>query len=367
MKIKENQNMARIENIEEFRRLVDENYIFMNKHEQFDLWICKYTRCTVLDGVWNDLTMMCRGLVIDADYNIVARPFRKFFNYEEITDKSVIPFNLPFEVYEKLDGSLGILYFGPDGMPYITTQGSFVSDQAQHANKVLYERYAHTFPYLDHTKTYLFEIIYPEDLHVVTYKDVDDIFLLGVIDIETGAEDDIYNWQHLFKCTKRYDGIKDFTKIREMFDGDNREGFVVKFANNFRLKMKFEYYFRLHALKANISPKSIFEMVSQGNEADYLDTIAMFDEEHQIFYNRIKQRYLDLYNEIEQEGFAEYETVKDYRDKTMTPEMAKEILKMKHHHIVFAKLKDKDYSGYIWKLVRKITKEEMKAKEDDDE
>ena len=166
--------MARIENISEFRRLVDEGYIFMNKHEKFDLWICKYTRTTVLNGVWNDLTMMCRGLVIDADYNIVARPFRKFFNFEEITDKSVIPVNLPFEIYDKLDGSLGILYFGPDGMPYIATQGSFSSEQAQHANKVLYERYSGVFPLLDRSKTYLFEIIYPEDLHIVTYNGVDE-------------------------------------------------------------------------------------------------------------------------------------------------------------------------------------------------
>lgn len=359
--------MARIENISEFRRLVDEGYIFMNKHEKFDLWICKYTRTTVLNGVWNDLTMMCRGLVIDADYNIVARPFRKFFNFEEITDKSVIPVNLPFEIYDKLDGSLGILYFGPDGMPYIATQGSFSSEQAQHANKVLYERYSSVFPLLDRSKTYLFEIIYPEDLHIVTYKGVDELFLTGVIDIETGAEDDIFNWSHLFKCAKRYDGIKDFTKVREMFDDDNREGFVVKFSNNFRIKMKFATYFRLHALKAKITPKSIFEMVSSGNESEYAEAMEMFDEEHRIFFNNIRRRYLDLYSEIENEGLSEYETVKDYHGKPMTEHVAKEIGKMRHPHIVFAALKGKDYSKYIWKQVREMTKKDPKFAEYDDE
>ena len=92
--------------------------------------------------------------------------------------------NEPFEVYEKLDGSLGILYWLGDE-PYIATRGSFESPQAQIATELLR---AYDLSGLDRRRTYLFEIIYPENRIVVNYDDRRELVLLAIIDTATGRE-----------------------------------------------------------------------------------------------------------------------------------------------------------------------------------
>ena len=205
-------------NINELKKLVDAGYINVTKHPAFDLYIYNYSKECQFAKYWNYITETCRGLIVNGSGEIVSRPFRKFYNYEELVlDNKQIP-NESFEVYEKLDGSLGILYWGDDNKPYIATRGSFTSQQAIHASKLL-ENY--DCSNIDRSKTYLFEIIYPEDLHVVSYSGTDDIFLLAIIDNETAEEENIYN-QSIFKTTRKYDGISDYNKIRDMFSGENK-------------------------------------------------------------------------------------------------------------------------------------------------
>ena len=76
------------------------------KHPDFDLYIHKYTSHCVFEKNWNEITLACRGLVLDGDFNIIANCIPKFFNYEEIADKNIIDKNCGFQVFEKLDGSL---------------------------------------------------------------------------------------------------------------------------------------------------------------------------------------------------------------------------------------------------------------------
>jgi tRNA splicing ligase len=142
-------------NAEEILKLVDEGYLIMNKHPEEDLFILNYSKTAQYEQYWNEYTLMCRGLVIDVDFNVVARPFGKFFNLEE-HNKSEIPSELPFEAYEKMDGSLGILFFY-NGEWRMATRGSFESDQAIKAGEMMKNK---NLDVLDKSKTYLFEIIY---------------------------------------------------------------------------------------------------------------------------------------------------------------------------------------------------------------
>lgn len=338
--------MAKLENLELVNDMINQKYLNVQRHPNADIWLYNYSAMCQIEHVWNDVTITCRGLICDSDYNIIARPFPKFFNYEEIDDKSIIPDHLPFEVYEKLDGSLGIMYW-IDDVPYITTRGSFVSDQAKHATNILHNKYSKYFDLLDKTKTYLFEIIYKDDKHCVSYGDIDDIFLLAVIDIETGNEDDINNWAHIFTCTKKYDGVSDYTKIRDLFDGDNREGFVVKFANNFRIKMKYEAYFKLAFLMNHLSEKVILDAYIYDNISDIEYQISLLNEENQIYFNNIKEKILLRYQEIEKEAlsyYQEFDTDKEAAAYFLTIP--------KYSGILFNKRRDKDYSKGIWKIIR---------------
>lgn len=136
---------------------IDGNLIMANKHPEYDIWILNYSPRTQSKRVWDDYTLSCRGLVIDAEGNILARPFKKFKNYEE-HDPSEIDMSQSFEIFEKMDGSLIIVFYYELRMTWIVaSRGSFISEQSIEAEKMLN---ADKLNKLNPVCTYLFEIIY---------------------------------------------------------------------------------------------------------------------------------------------------------------------------------------------------------------
>ena len=122
---------------------VRDGYVNVNKHPEFDLWIYNYSKSTQYEWRWNDITKKCRGLILDANGRMVAKGFDKFFTDEQLVSAGeghLIPTDEPFRVYDKVDGSLGIMYFHED-MPYIATRGSFISEMADEATSMLYGQY----------------------------------------------------------------------------------------------------------------------------------------------------------------------------------------------------------------------------------
>ena len=53
-------------------------------HPTLPLTIWNYSPKVQYEKLWDEITTQCRGLVTDSEGNVVARPFRKFFNYEEL-------------------------------------------------------------------------------------------------------------------------------------------------------------------------------------------------------------------------------------------------------------------------------------------
>lgn len=136
---------------------IKNDLIIVNKHPKYNLWILNYTPNTQFNKFWDLYTISCRGLIIDDNGNILARPFKKFFNYEEYSIDE-IPTDQNFEVFEKMDGSLIILFYYSQQKEWIiASRGSFISDQAKEAKKIINKE---NFKYLDKDNTYLFEIIY---------------------------------------------------------------------------------------------------------------------------------------------------------------------------------------------------------------
>ena len=72
------------EDIALIEKMIDDGCISRQKHPLASLYILNYNKKANFNKVWNRATKMCRGLIVDEDRNIVARPFEKFFNYEEI-------------------------------------------------------------------------------------------------------------------------------------------------------------------------------------------------------------------------------------------------------------------------------------------
>jgi hypothetical protein len=331
-------------NLEILHRYCEDGLLYKQTHPSLPLTIWNYTEKVQYEGLWDEITTMCRGLVTD-DKGIVARPFRKFFNIEEGKHTPTSE----FEVYEKMDGSLGILFFYKNEWVF-ASRGSFTSDQALMFKKIFTKKYKTSHLY--HTSTYLFEIIYPENRIVVNYGDTEDIVMLGEINTETGEELELdYYTNSIFNVVKKYDGISDYNTLKGMIE-NNAEGFVVRFSNGDRMKIKGEEYVRLHKVMTNLSTTAVWEVLSNGESMDELlkdvpdefyNKIKEYEDELKSRFQLIDTDYYDLFKYIQIK-------VQEYGgDRGTFARLAKEYT---YPSLLFGLLDGKDISPNIWKLIK---------------
>jgi RNA ligase len=295
--------------------------------------------------LWDDITVQCRGLVTDEDGVVVARPFKKFFNLEEGKHTPT----QDFEVFEKMDGSMGII-FKYSGETIFATRGSFISEQSKWMSE-----FATTYNYQDIIVdgfTYLFEIIYENNRIVVDYGNQERLVLLGIINTETGEElpyNDIYSdgWD----IVQRYDGIKDYSNLKNLVE-DNHEGFVIRFSNGDRMKIKGEEYIRLHRIMTNLSTTSIWDVLSNGGNMENL-LINVPDE----FYNKIKE-YEDelkfMFNSLSNDYMIHFRDIQNLMEKVGgdRKNFAHAAKEYQYPSLLFGLLDGKDVSPIIWKIIK---------------
>lgn len=336
----------------------ENGWLVKQSHPTLPLLVWNYSPKTQYECKWDKITLMCRGLITDNEGNIVACTWGKFFNLEENKHTPT----QDFEVYTKLDGSLGILFYYQNQW-VMATRGSFTSDQSVKGFEMLKK---YDYDKLHKNYTYLFEIIYQENRIVCQY-DFEDLVLLGMIHTKTGYEVDLHSegldvrLKNLINnlgitVVKKYDGISDYTTLKQMIK-DNEEGFVVKFSNGDRIKIKGEEYLRLHKIITNISTTSVWEVLSNGGKME--DLLKEVPDE---FYDKIKSYEKDLrythFSISEDAGKRfDYFMYGKYNDKeplTDKKEYAMWVLKQPQHlqPILFRMFDKKEYSSYIWKLIK---------------
>lgn len=113
--------------------------------------VFKYSKSVARDKDWDPVTLTARGHVWDLETETcVATPFDKFFNWNEFTDDFVTSFGHPGSrwtereikestPFEKLDGSLGVVWLDRSGEVRVNTPGAFESEQALWAAQWLRE------------------------------------------------------------------------------------------------------------------------------------------------------------------------------------------------------------------------------------
>lgn len=231
------------------------------------LRILNYTDAAMYtDGAWdNPAVRVCRGMIVDVDWNVHARPWAKFFNHGQ-AEAGALDLTAPVEVTDKLDGSLGIVHLNLAGQPRVASRGSFESDQAIHATAVLHARYPGLVN-LDQI-TPLVEIIYPSNRIVVDYSDLDDLVLLGGVDIVTGdylSPDDV-------RLMTGWPGpvakVFPYTTLRDALAAPDRpgmEGLCVRYLDQPRIvKIKQDDYVRLHRIVTGLSERTVWEHMVAG-------------------------------------------------------------------------------------------------------
>ena len=324
----------------------EDGWLIKQTHPTLPLTIWNYSQTTQYEGKWDVVATMCRGLVTDNEGNIVGRPFKKFFNMEEGKHASTPD----FDVYEKMDGSL-IIIFWYDGGWVVASRGSFTSEQAVGASKIFFDELDHNFSI---GITYLFEFTAPWNRIVVDYGEKPKLTLLGAIRTDDG---DDASWDVLkgiadgAKCdvVKKYDGISDYSTLKGMI-GNNAEGFVIRFSNGDRMKIKGEEYLRLHKIMTEVSTKSVWEILSNGDDME-----GLLKDVPDEFYSKIKEYETALvrdFNMIKREYeliYAIINTPERIIDRALFASYAKQY---KYPSILFAMLNGKKVEPIIWKIIQ---------------
>jgi len=116
---------------------------------------------------------------------------------------------------------------------------------------------------------------------------------LAVFDID-GNEGLIDNYSDIFEVVKKYD-FEDYKEIQKL-NWDNSEGFIVRFSNGERCKIKFENYVELHRKLSSISEKAVWELICEKREIkEYLDIVPdEFHEQIRFWYESILLKYAEI-------------------------------------------------------------------------
>jgi hypothetical protein len=275
----------------------------------------KYSQQTTFAKDWDFVTLTSRGHVWDLQTGrCVAAPFDKFFNRGELSPslegtmlrdealKNFVSRWTPEQMaqatpWEKLDGSMGVIWLDAAGEVRVNTPGSFVSDQALWAQAWLDERpeikeRLRAAMSLGIWHSFCVEIIYFGNKVVVPYAKEDfGLYLTGATvdpamfwsgDTTIGS-DAPYNsreglwgrWASpvVLKDLARGFGLRSakiFTETAEELvtragtegsTGDACEGWVFQLPTGARVKVKCADYVALHRVVTNVHPNRVQDIL----------------------------------------------------------------------------------------------------------
>tara|TARA_R110000744_G_scaffold32503_3_gene76075 strand:+ start:6243 stop:7304 length:1062 start_codon:yes stop_codon:yes gene_type:complete len=340
-------------NIELIREYEANKLVMCQSHPSLPLLIWNYTQTCQFEQAWDDVTLVCRGLITDTDGNIICRGFDKFFNHDEPKGKFASSWKQPFTAYEKLDGSyINIFYY--EGQVLVSSRGSFTSDQAlwamEFVNSNLLE-FTHFFDKYGGDVTLMCELIHPNNRIVVNYDTTFELVLTGWR--LSGQDVDISDIVIGIRKAKTYEldikKFKDLQKLEELYDG-NSEGFVIRFDNGNRVKFKFEDYKRLHHVITGISTKTIWEGLSTVGNID--DLIEICPDEMHNWVNEVRDGLYSSYVSIESLAKSELEDILIINPKISKKDLALTIKGSTFASVIFKMFEDKPYSAMVWSMVK---------------
>lgn len=331
--------------LEELKKRVDLGHVSAIPDGR--LTIFNYTNHCVFENGWDEFTMAARGLVLDDQGKVIARPFKKFFNLNQRpeTRLEALPAETP-ELSEKYDGSLLIVFMDPYQARWrAITRGCWENVQTKYAETWLKENR----DVLDIRRTYLFELIAPWNRIVIPY-DKEDMVLLGIVDTASGKdwsyaevekEGEITGLRTVEFESKPLDSIAlDNPKIRD------KEGFVARFSNGLRVKLKYTQYIALHKVLTGLSVKGIWEILSVGNDPNFENVPDEFMDWYRKQRDGLKKAFLEIEAKAQAvfQATPKLETRKDYA-----------MVFTKHGPlagILFSMLDKKPYAETIWNQIK---------------
>lgn len=166
------------------KKFVEDNPKLVSMNPAGDgIYVLKYKRTVFYNNLWNDFLENCRGTIVDADFNVITRPFQKIFNYG--IEKKAPKFSDDTEItaYRKVNGFM-ISMTWHAGDILLSTTGSTSNDYTGYAKEMMltHQSWADWQMAVLGARgaTLLFECCHPSDPHIVP-EDA-GMYFLGIRD-----------------------------------------------------------------------------------------------------------------------------------------------------------------------------------------
>lgn len=216
---------------------------------------------------WTPLTTSARGLFTSGE-KIVGRGFPKFFALGETQseEQDMQSFTYPIQVHSKLNGFLAIAFYTEASGLIITNKSGMnntfdtlnIANNVVKAQTELYDL-LESFLSTHQDVSITLEIIAPShgDAHIVKYTK-DRAIPLAVIDNITGNVCPEYEQTfgiHPIKTLHNQEELKAFIEKTRHDEHDLTEGYVLRGANNFQLKLKTPFYLRAKSVRGRLAKR----------------------------------------------------------------------------------------------------------------
>lgn len=167
------------------RKLVKDKLAYAAASEEHPLVLYKYAKSVFYQQRWkeSETLIRARGIVLDYAGAIISNPFDKVYNYGEYDAGLEIPDEEIVVAPLKMNGYLGVMSFNPYSQELLlTTQGSFGGEFLEMykglVSKTLRVKAEHVLK--SRNLTVMFEVIHPEDPHIISYSaEEQGLYLIG--------------------------------------------------------------------------------------------------------------------------------------------------------------------------------------------
>jgi RNA ligase len=311
------------------------------------------------DDLGGAIRRECRGLIFDKSGKLISRPFHKFFNVGEKEETQIykIESDMMSEhvIMEKMDGSMIRPIIVNDELRLATKMG--ITDIALEAENWLFQQDPSFTEWLkrsvENNMTPLFEWISPSNLIVIQY-DSEGLVYLGSRNNYTGEY--LFENNNYFRSVPLYGRLQGNLSeyISRQRQAEGREGDIIRFNNGHMLKIKNDWYVRIHKVKDKIrSEHHIVDLIlNEGLD----DIYPNLDKNSYDFVKYFEKEFWDSFNQNEQklrECFADATNKFGNDRKAIATQFVSKLPDKANAQFIFGQLDNKDLREMMLSFISK--------------
>ncbi len=314
-------------------KLVETYHINAVPHQQYPNLVClKYS---MMDSPIGQIVVrQSRGIIFDRDkdWEIISYPYDKFFNYGE--GKAATIDWSSAKVYEKLDGSLMVLYYYDDKW-HVSSSGTpdgagAIRNCDLNLAQLFWQVWAELGYQLptDIEHCYIFELMTKQN-QIISIPERNRLVLHGARNIKSLAESEPEVWatKYGWELITSYPLTSDVEvkAAANLLNPIVSEGYIVCDCNFNRVKIKSPQYVAIGHLMGGFSSLNLVKIIIANEGEEFL----VYFPELTDLYREMKEAYRSLTIEIEYNW-------ERYKDISIQKDFALAIKELPYQSILFA-------------------------------